>query len=61
MKKHITYKPKKSPQWEDAVEQLINSTEQVNFYPHDGELYWTIKGSEYRSIILRKDGTWSLD
>lgn len=60
-KKRVAVRPSKSPQWEETAEELINSTESVSYYPQDGEIYLNIRGSEYRSIVLSKDGTWRLD
>lgn len=61
-KKRIAVKPRKSPQWEEVAELFINSPDQrVSFYPEDGEIYVTIEREGYRSLIVKRDGTWKLD
>lgn len=61
-KKHIEVKPRKIASWEQTLEILINSTDvRTSIYPEDGEVYVTIDRENYRAVVLKKDGTWSLD
>lgn len=60
MNKKIEYKPKKSPEWEKLVQAAINSNMDVSFFPKEGELFIALKDESYLSVIIKKDGTWSI-
>ena len=58
--KKIEVKPRKSPEWEKVCEAAINGNLDVSFYPKDGELFINLKDESYQSVILKRDGTWSI-
>ncbi len=61
MVKKITYKPKKSDKWEEVVECLINNHKlKVSFFPSDGDIFIPITDDYGWSLVIKKDGTWSL-
>jgi hypothetical protein len=45
--KKIEYKQRKSEDWEKTVQDLINSSMDVSFYPKDGEIFIAIKGNNF--------------
>ena len=58
--KKLVLKEKKIVNWETAVNALLNSTLDVNYFSKDGEIYISINDESLFSIALKKDGTWSL-
>jgi hypothetical protein len=58
MKRKIEYRARKSEEWEDAVNELLQSRLDVSFFPKDGEIYIALGDPSYNSIIIKKDGTW---
>lgn len=61
MKKKIEVRARKFDGWEEAATEIINSKLDVSFFVADGEMFINLRGESYRSIILKKDGTWRLD
>lgn len=62
-KKKITYKPVRSEQFEEMVNELINNgldNADVTFSVRDEEVrIWMMQSSW--SLVLTKNGTWKLD
>lgn len=59
-KKKIEYKPKVSPDWERLVTDAINGHLNVSFYPKDGEIYIPLDTETGWSVVLKKNGTWTI-
>jgi len=61
-KPRVAVRPLKNKDWEPMVEEIINSPILRSFYyPEDGEVYITIEKENYRSVVLKKNGTWSFE